>query len=83
MVYSKMLFWLPVGMAIAFIMIYMYMTTRSDSGMSAAFTRDEAKAFIENDLWFFILMSFVISLAGNMTILKQVIRSNRIRNRNW
>lgn len=84
LVWAKMLIWFPVGTAIGFVVIFLLMTTRNTrTGRSAPLTNEEAVNFISTDLWFFILMSFVISLAGNLTTLRQVIKSSTKKKSRW
>ncbi len=83
-IHAKMLFWIPVGTVMAACLGYLYMTTSDyKSGKRAAFTHEEAIEFISTDLWFMILMSFVASLAGNVTSLKQVIKSKTVKKHRW
>jgi len=83
-IYTKMLFWIPAGTVIAACMGFLYMTTKDHkSGRRASFTNEEAIEFISTDLWFVVSISFVASVAGNLTILKQAIKSNSVKKHRW
>jgi hypothetical protein len=83
-VYAKLLVGIPIGIIISLLMAYLHLTTRDHrSGMRAVFGNKEAiELFIANPVPV-LLFAFTASLAANITLLKQAIKSSTLVERGW
>ncbi|MDA3834275.1 MAG: hypothetical protein PF495_12860, partial [Spirochaetales bacterium] len=84
-VYSKALFWIPVGMGISVFWAYIYLTQkRSGFGFGdPALTEEEAAGIFHADPIAVLLFALVASLSANITTVKIVISSKSVRFRGW
>jgi len=78
-----MIFWLPVGTVAGAGVVYMTMTQRNYETGQRGMSEEEAVGFISQDFWFFLLMSFTVSLAVNVMTIKHTIKSSSKKKSRW
>ena len=84
LVYSKALFWIPVGMIFFTYIGYFFATYRSrNDWRPPPMTHEEAIEFFKINYIAVLLFVFVASLTANLTTIKLVIKSNTVKTRGW